>query len=130
MVTREEMMARAEGWRARKDEIQRQFAERVDAPSAEKAIGLSLVGAGVGTVVSNLIRRKRSPWAYVIPAILVLSGLAVMSSGAYGRRADRIAEAEEAVRGQLADLDPIARAQVLKEIAGETFAPYMHRIRN
>ena len=130
MVTREEIAAQAEEWRARKDEIQRQFAERVDAPRAEVAIGLSLVGAGVGTVVSNLIRRKQTPWAYVIPAVLILAGLVVMSGGAYTRRADRITEAQDAVRAQLATLDPIARAQVLKEVAGETFAPFMHRISN
>ena len=95
----------------------------VDDPAVDAAIGLSLVGAGLGTVIVNLVRGKRSAWAYLLPAVFILGGIAVISGGAVSRRSDRIATAEDAVREQLASLDPIARAQVLKGVAGETFAP-------
>lgn len=130
MVTREElreeMMARRDEWLARKDELKDRFVERVDDPTVDAAVGLSLVGAGLGTVVVNLIRGKRSAWAYLLPAVFILGGIAVISGGAVSRRSDRIATAEDAVRDQLSRLDPIARAQVLKGVAGETFAPFIH----
>ncbi len=130
MVTREEITVQAEEWLARKDEIKQRFAEHVDTPTVEVAIGLSLVGAGLGTVVANLLRGKRSPWAYVLPAVFVLSGIAVVGSGAFSRRADRIAAAEDVISAQLAELDPIARAQVLRGVASDAFSPLIHHSAN
>jgi len=126
MVTREEMMIHKDEWLARKDELKERFAERIDDPTVDAAIGLSLVGAGLGSVVVNLIRGKRSAWAYLLPAVFILGGIAVISGGAVSRRSDRIATAEDVVREQLASLDPIARAQVLRGAASETFAPFIH----
>lgn len=130
MITREEMMERKDEWLARKDELKGRFIERADDPTVDAAIGLSLVGAGLGTVLVNLMRGKRSAWAYLLPAVFILGGIAVISGGAVSRRSDRIETAGEAVREQLATLDPIARAQVLKDVAGETFAPFMHHNTN
>ena len=125
MITRDELLERKDEWLARKDEIKDRFVERVDDPTVDAAIGLSLVGAGLGTIIVNLIRGKRSAWAYLLPGVFILGGIAVISGGAISRRTDRISDAEDAVREQLARLDPVARAQVLKGVASETFAPFI-----
>ena len=124
---REDLTARADEWLARKDELKERFVERIDDPSVDAAIGLSLVGAGLGTVIMNLVRGNRSAWAYLLPAAFILGGIAVISGGAVSRRSDRITAAEDVVRAQLASLDPIARAQVLRSAASETLAPFVHR---
>ena len=124
---REEITNRADVWLARKDELAERFAERADDPAVDAAIGMSLVGAGLGAVVLNLVRGKRNAWAYLLPAVFILAGIAVVSGGAVSRRSDKILVAEEGVRAQLADLDPIARAQVLRSAASETLAPFVHR---
>jgi hypothetical protein len=130
MINREEILEHKDEWLARKDELRDRFMERADDPNVDAAIGLSLVGAGLGTVIVNLIRGKRSAWAYLFPAIFILGGIAVISGGAVSRRSDRIATAEDVVREQLAKLDPIARAQVLRGAASETFAPLIHHNTN
>jgi hypothetical protein len=130
MITREEMETRKDEWLARRDEIRDRFVDNMDDPTVDAAIGLSLVGAGLGTVIVNLLRGKRSAWAYLLPAVFILGGIAVISGGAVSRRSDRIASAEEIVREQLANLDPIARAQVLRGAATETFAPLIHHNAN
>jgi hypothetical protein len=127
---REDLTTQIDGWLARRNEIQEMFVDQMDDPRVDAALGLSLIGAGVGTVVANIIRGKRSAWAYLIPAVLILGGLAVMSGGAVSRRSERILVAEQGVREQLADLDPIARAQVLRSAASETLAPFIHRSPN
>jgi hypothetical protein len=126
MVTREEMLAKKDEWLARKDEIQAGFIDRVDDPVLDSAIGLSLVGAGAGTVIVNLIQRKRSPVGYLIGVAFVLLGVAVLG-GTYRVRSERISDAEEQVREQLSALDPVARAQVLKSMATEQVAPFINR---
>jgi hypothetical protein len=130
MITREEMLEHKDEWLARKDELRDRFIDQADDPTVDAAIGLSLVSAGLGTVVVNLFRGKRNAWAYLLPAVFILGGIAVISGGAVSRRSDRIATAEDAVREQLARLDPIARAQVLKGVASETFAPLIHHNNN
>jgi len=130
MITREDMLERKDEWLARKDELKDRFVERADDPTVDAAIGLSLVGAGLGTVIVNLIRGKRSAWAYLLPAVFILGGIAVISGGAVSRRSDRISDAEEVVREQLAKLDPVARAQVLRGAASETFGPLIHHSTN
>jgi hypothetical protein len=130
MITRDEMMERRDEWLARKDELKDRFVERIDDPNVDAAIGLSLVGAGLGTILVNLFRGKRSAWAYLLPAVFILGGIAVISGGAVSRRSDRISTAEDVIREQLSMLDPIARAQVLKGAATDTFAPLINRSAN
>lgn len=126
MVTREEMLAKRDEWLAKKDEIQSRFVDRVDDPVLDGAVGLSLVGAGAGTIIVNLIQHKRSIFGYLIGVAFVLLGVAVLG-GTYRVRSERITDAEERVREQLAELDPVARAQVLRSMASETVAPFIHR---
>ena len=126
MVTKEEMLAKRDEWLARKDEIKMSFVDRVDDPVLDGAIGLSLVGAGAGTIIVNLIQRRRSVVGYLVGMAFVLLGLAVLG-GTYRVRSERISDAEKQVREQLAALDPVARAQVLKSMATEQVAPFIGR---
>jgi hypothetical protein len=126
MVTKEEMLARKDEWLARKDEIQAGFIDRVDDPAFDSALGLSLVGAGAGTIIINLVQHKRSALGYLIGAAFVLLGVAMLG-GAYRVRSSRISVAEERVREQLSALDPVARAQVLRDMASEQVAPFISR---
>jgi hypothetical protein len=126
MVTREEMLAKKDEWLARKDEIQAGFADRVDDPMLGSAVGLSLIGAGTGTIIVNLLQRRRSVFGYLVGVAFVLLGVAALG-GSYRVRSERITDAEEQVRAQLSALDPIARAQVLKSMAAEQAAPFINR---
>lgn len=130
MVTREEMLEYKDEWLARKDELTSRFADSLEDPAVDAAIGMSLMGAGIGTIIMNLIRGKRSAWAYLIPGVFLLGGIAVISGGALGRRNDRIAVAEEVVREELAKLDPVARAQVLRDAASNSFGSYFKHYAN
>lgn len=123
---RDEMKARSEAIRARKDELQERFAEHANDPMVDNAIGLSLVGAGVGTVVYSIVSGKRSLWTYLMAGLLVLLGMSVMGGGALSRRSDRVTEVEGIVREQLETLDPLARAGILRDLAADTMAPFVH----
>lgn len=132
MVTRDEMMERFESGRdeleQRRQELMARFADVSQKEVVVDAVGMSLVGAGIGTIVMGLIRGRRGVLTYVIGASFVIAGLGFLGGGAWGRRTERISAAEVSVREQLASLDPIARAQVLKDMAGEQVAPFVrHR---
>lgn len=124
---REEMRVRTEAIRARKDELQSRFIEHADDPALDNALGLSLVGAGAGTLIFSLLKGKRSVWTYAFAGLFVLLGLSVMGGGAVSRRSGRIDEVEVSVRGQLAQLDPIARAQIVRDMAADQMAPLLRR---
>jgi hypothetical protein len=126
MVTKEDILAKKDEWLARKDEIRASFIDRVDDPVLDSALGLSLVGAGAGTIIINMVQRKRSPFGYLIGVAFVLLGVVVLG-GTYRVRSSRISDAEAQVREQLSALDPIARAQVLKSMATEQVAPFVDR---
>lgn len=123
----ERMEAGREQWAERKDELAARFSDVSTSAAAVDALGVSLIGAGVGTIVMSLIRRRRGALTYVIGACFIIAGLGFVGGGAWGRRSAHISEAEENVRNQLASLDPIARAQVLKDMAGEQVAPFVRR---
>jgi len=125
MERKDEFLARKDELLARKDELRLRFVEKVDDPIVDGAIAMSLVGAGVGTIIANLIRGKRSVWSYLLPAAFVLGGVAVLGGGAFSRRSTRIGAAEETVRAELSRLDPLARARILKDMASEAMMPFM-----
>jgi hypothetical protein len=126
VVTKEEMLAKKDDWLSRKDEIQSSFMERIEDPALDGALGLSLIGAGAGTIIINMVQRRRSVLGYLVGVAFVLLGVAVLG-GTYRVRSGRISEAEDQVREQLAALDPIARAQVLRSMASEQVAPFINR---
>ena len=126
MATLEEELPQEEGWSTRKEEIRARFAEQAVNPVVDGAVGMSLVGAGVATMIVGMVRGRRGVLTWLLSSAIVLAGLAVIGGGAFARRSGRIATAEETVREHLAGLDPFARARILKEMASETAAPFIH----
>ena len=131
MVKREEVSesveAERDGWAERKDELAVRFSSVSRNEAVVDALGVSLIGAGVGTIVMGLVRGRRGALSYVVSACIIIAGFGLLGGGAYGRRSTHISEAEDAVRDQLASLDPIARAQVLKDVASEQVAAFRRR---
>lgn len=123
---RDEMRVRAQAVAERKQELQARFIEHADDVAVDNAIGLSLVGAGVGTMVFSLVRGKRGLWTYLLAGLFVALGLTVMGGGALSRRSVRVSEVEDSVRQQLGQLDPLARATILRDMAADTMAPFTH----
>lgn len=109
-----EVRDRIEVWR---DEL-----ELPETQKTETAAGAVLIGSGAVAAIVNLLGGKRDAWAWLLPAILLTSGTALLIAAALERRESRIDAAEAAVRAELDGLDPIARAKVLKEVAEEQLA--------
>ena len=122
---RDEMRVRTDAIMARKQELQERFGEYADDPAVDNALGLSLVGAGAGTIIFSLLRGRRSVWTWVFGGVFILLGLSVMGGGALSRRSGRIDEVESSVREQLRTLDPLARAMIVRDIAADTVSPLM-----
>ncbi len=122
---KDQMRVRTDAIRARKDELQERFGEYADDPTVDNALGLSLVGAGAGTIVFSLLRGRRSVWTWVFGGFFILLGLSVMGGGAMSRRSGRISEVESSVREQLGTLDPLARAMIVRDMAADTVSPLM-----
>lgn len=121
----EQLRERADAIRERKEELQSRFVEYADDPVFDNTLGLSLVGAGAGTIVFSLLKGKRSPWTFVLAGLVVVLGLSVMGGGAVSRRSGRIEEVEGALRDQLSRLDPLARARIIRDMAADQMAPFM-----
>ncbi|NTW29630.1 MAG: hypothetical protein HGA39_09770 [Coriobacteriia bacterium] len=130
MTTLEEEWAATEDWDERKEVIRARFAETAVSPLVDGALGMSLVGAGVATMVMRAVRGRRGFFSGLLSAVLVLSGLAVIGGGAIVRRSTRISSAEEIVREHLAGLDPLARARILKDMAAEAVPSFMRKARH
>lgn len=122
---REQMRVRTDALAARKEELQARFGEYADDPTVDNALGLSLVGAGAGTIIFSLLRGRRSVWTWVFGGVFILLGLSVMGGGAMSRRSGRISEVESSVREQLSTLDPLARAMIVRDMAADTVSPLM-----
>jgi len=84
---------------------------------AEEVAGFVLALAGATTLVVGLIRHSRL--LRVLGLLLALAGGGFFARRKLSDRAERIDAAEDTVRSELADLDPVARAQVLADIARE-----------
>ena len=91
----------------------------------ETGAGVLLIVGGAAASVWNLVRGRRGASAWVLPVSLLASGLAFAITGAVQWRSGKIEHAEERVRGELDSLDPLARAQVLKEVAQEQVERYV-----
>lgn len=87
---------------------------------AANVAGGAMMGFGlIGTVAAV---RSRRWWALGIPMLLLGGGLAVIARGLLGTRRERIDSVESVVRDELDKLDPIARAQVLRDVVAEQMA--------
>ncbi len=126
---REELVARREALMARADEIREQFADSMDADAITMAAGLTLFSAGISWALTLGVRKRRGVLAYLLPVGLIAAGAVVAAKGAAGRRSAHILEAEGRVRDELAELDPLARVRILRDMAGEQL-PFVRHARN
>lgn len=101
--------------------------DRMEEIPPTSGLAFSLMGTGVGMTVYMLATRKRGFLAWAIPGALLAGGLALLAGGFSHKRTERINEAEQAVRDELAGLDPFARARILSDMASETAAPLIRR---
>lgn len=118
-------------WLARKEAIVSRFQASTTTPIVDRALGVSLIASGVATIIAHLLwgePRARRLWAPLLGGLLVFGGFTVLGGGAYGRRSERISVAEQEIHERLAELDPLARAQILKDMAGEAVGPLMSRL--
>ncbi len=136
MISREELLerradlvARSEALRERAQQLREEFAENVDGDAVTMAIGLSFVSGGVALGLTQILRGRRGLWHVLVPMALIGAGLVVAGRGAMGRRAVRIGEVEERVRGELRGLDPFARVRVLRDVASEQL-PFVRHSEN
>lgn len=94
---------------------------------AEAAAGAALVGAGLVFGAFALLRSKRTMLAWAIPGALIAAGLVMLSDVALDTRTERIAETEDRISAELASLDPVARAQVLKGVSERQVRSFIPR---
>jgi len=82
----------------------------------ETATAAAVIGGGLLLGALTLTRRRRGFFAWAIPGAILGLGVALLADVLLDQRSERIEEAEERIAEELAALDPIARAQVLKSV--------------
>ena len=85
--------------------------------SASAVVGAAMIAAGVVSGAFMLLRGRRGFFAWAIPGALIGAGLMMLADVGLDTRRERIAETEDLIAAELASLDPIARAQVLKGVS-------------
>ncbi|MDH3227536.1 MAG: hypothetical protein OEM67_10680 [Thermoleophilia bacterium] len=81
----------------------------------DEQLGLGLVAAGV--VASLLGALARSRMLRLVGLLASLAGVAMLVRGRLEQREEQILSAEERIRSELDDLDPVARARLLADLA-------------
>jgi hypothetical protein len=126
MITREDMMARREDVVARREELmeraaelRERFQDNVDRDFVTSAAGWTLVSGGIAFGVTQFTRGRRTFLALMLPIALIAGGAALLGTGAVHRRGARISDAEAGIRAQLAELDPVARMQIFRDMRGD-----------
>mgnify|MGYP001048183467 CR=1 FL=1 len=80
------------------------------------AAGAAMIAVGIVAGALMLIRGHRGFFVWAIPGALISAGVMMLADVGLDTRKERIAETEELIEAELASLDPIARAQVLKGV--------------
>jgi hypothetical protein len=83
----------------------------------EEIAGLTLALAGAVTFILGLIRHSRLQRA--LGFVLLVAGGGFFARHKLAERGEKIDAAEGRIRSELDDLDPVARAQVLADMARE-----------
>lgn len=120
---------RTTSMKERLPEVREQVRERVqnwrednkmpEAQTVEAAAGSVLLGTGVLAAASATRSDKRGIAKWGAPAILLGGGVSLLLTALVEHRHDHINRVEQSVREDLSELGPIARAQVLKDMAQE-----------
>lgn len=87
-----------------------------DESRVEGTAGVALVGAGVLAMAFTLTRKRRGFLAWAVPGALIAAGIVMLADVTIDLRAERIEETSANIEAELAELDPVARAQVLKNV--------------
>ena len=72
-----------------------------------------LVGGGVLGSIYLLIKKVRNPFSWIIPLGMIAAGIDLLMKD----RQEQIKQTGDQIMSQLDELDPIARAQVVKYLA-------------
>jgi hypothetical protein len=81
----------------------------------EDAVFIAVGGAGVASLTLGLI--VDSPALRACGLVGLLAGGGLLVRRRLAARSDKIDSATDAIRSELEDLDPVARAQVLADVA-------------
>jgi len=87
----------------------------------DEELGLRLLAGGA--VVSVLAALARSRLLGLVGFVASLIGVVAILRGRLEQREEQILSAEDQIRSQLDDLDPLARARVLKDLAEAELSP-------
>lgn len=82
----------------------------------QSGAGAAMIAVGIVAGALMLIRGHRGFFVWAIPGALISAGVMMLADVGLDTRKERIAETEELIEAELASLDPIARAQVLKGV--------------
>lgn len=83
----------------------------------EMGAGAALLGVGIVAALSSIGRRRRGFFAWAIPGALLSAGATLIVHSLLDVRSDRMAETQASIEAELASLDPLARAYVLKNVS-------------
>ncbi len=83
---------------------------------SEGGAGAGMIAVGIVAGALMLLRGRRGFFVWAIPGALIGAGIIMLADVGLDTRSERIAETEELIEAELASLDPIARAQVLKGV--------------
>lgn len=98
------------------DAIERWRESMPTGAQAEVATAAAVIGGGLLVGALTLTRGRRGFFAWAIPSAILGLGVVLLADVLLDRRGERIEEAEERIAEELASLDPIARAQVLRSV--------------
>jgi hypothetical protein len=98
------------------DAIERWRAALPDESTNETVAGAALFGFGVVAAIVMATQRRRGFLAWAVPGALIAGALALITDVAVDVRRDRMDEAQAIIEQELAALDPLARAQVLRDV--------------
>jgi hypothetical protein len=93
----------------------------------EAAAGATLLGAGLIAATYTLAHHRRGFLSWALPGALLGAGVAMILDVLLDDRRENMAEARAEIEERLAELDPIARAQVLKSVGESQFRALMPR---
>jgi hypothetical protein len=87
----------------------------------EGGASAGIIGLGIAALVLMLVRGRRGFFAIAIPGALLAAGLVMLTDVTFDVRGERIAWSRAFITSELEGLDPIARAQVLRDVVREEY---------